>query len=294
MKRILVLGGGGVIGRNLCNALVELGHEAHAVDMDFPSNDLEPEEQRPKFTEQHVVDITHPNTLRHLVFQVQPNVIIHLAENNSIDPSQQDDVAHVNVASVMEMLRICARFSIRGIVGQWSGISSDSIIDPLSWSLHTRATMTRLFAKGNCVVNNVYIPRLLHYDYPASHFGNIVGRVWSHFAFGDRIIVDDNEYPRPNSEISDLKLSDPIKYCGIQDVVDAFVYQISRRTREPCHIVGIRASIEKLIGYALDQFNRETVTVYGRDEPHDFARIHGNQSDPIEQLIRRGFPVNPE
>ena len=71
MKRVLVTGGGGFVGRACLPVLADRGFEVHAVTRRVPPN--------PSRTQWHPGDLRDPTTIGSLMSRIQPTHLLHLA-----------------------------------------------------------------------------------------------------------------------------------------------------------------------------------------------------------------------
>lgn len=277
--KILITGGSGVIGYNLGCHLHDLGHEVHLVDV----SDIgvaSPEHPRYQLLLNfHYVDVTRLNSLLFLAHKIKPDRIIHLAEVASIDLPMHVEAMHTNLGGTSEFLYTCATLNIRGILGTWSALEE---YDLLTYSLNQRASLLKFFQKGNCVVNQVVIPQIFHPELPASHFGNLVGRLWNHIEIGQPFFIN---------EPSERHIINEVAYCDLERIYHTFDEQLSRNTRDPCYVDYVLASSKTLIGLALDVFDCEEATLVGRDEPREYKRIRQFDNHPIRQWINKAWII---
>ncbi len=71
--RILVTGAGGFVGLHLCEALLELGAEVHALSRNAESRGL------PNGIKAHSVDLQSLNSVKYCLSHVKPEIVYHLA-----------------------------------------------------------------------------------------------------------------------------------------------------------------------------------------------------------------------
>jgi nucleoside-diphosphate-sugar epimerase len=73
--RVLVTGGGGLIGKPLCDYLLDLGCEVHVMD-DFSNSDPANVDER---CHVHVINLVNNDRTIEIITSIQPSVIYHLA-----------------------------------------------------------------------------------------------------------------------------------------------------------------------------------------------------------------------
>lgn len=263
---VFVTGGGGVLGRNLSYKLAKLDHEVHVIDADLTDVD------RSKVAKVHLTDLTQINSLLKLAYAHKPKAIVHLAEIASIDTNLHVHAVRVNMGATAEMIHVCAKLDIRGVVGCWIPLHEHNM---MTQSLNQKASMVRFYDRGNTVVNIVQIPSILHPDYPTAIFGTFVNRLFNNIELGQPFFIADEGEDSVHS------------YCTVHEVCDVLIDQIGRRTRKPHLIEGCRVDyLKEFVGIALDVFDCDSATLVGREEPREYQRIRGREDHPIHRWIK--------
>jgi UDP-glucose 4-epimerase len=101
-RRVLVVGGGGFIGRNLCRALTNIGSGvAAAVNRRDASV--------PPAVEQYAADVRDASRVRQVTAQVNPDVVVHLAgsRSRSVRISEFRDSYATNLGGTLNVLEAC-------------------------------------------------------------------------------------------------------------------------------------------------------------------------------------------
>ena len=125
MTKVLVTGGSGFIGSNLCDRLLEEGHEVTVVD-DLSTGKLHNLQQARRNPDLPLsfqrVDITS-NALERVFAKAEPEVVLHLAAQIDVRRSVEDPVhdAMVNVIGTVNTLEASRRHGVRKVVFTSSG-----------------------------------------------------------------------------------------------------------------------------------------------------------------------------
>jgi nucleoside-diphosphate-sugar epimerase len=203
-------------------------------------------------------DIDDTGWIIHLMDKLRPDVVVHLAEINSIDPLMQVKAFKTNVGATAEVLYGCSRLNIRGVVGTWGMLEKQ--FSPTTTSMEMRRKLVGIYANGNAVINEVRMPIVLHPDFPSSSFRAFVNRAFNTTQLGQPFMLDQSE-----------TTTHTFRVCRVKKVVDAIIEIMQRRTREAFDVgndaTNNRASLERLISLALDVFKTESLTIYGRHDP---------------------------
>jgi UDP-N-acetylglucosamine 4,6-dehydratase/5-epimerase len=141
MESILVTGGTGFLGKRLGRTLRQLGHRVVLTGRNNKQNLVAAE-----FSGCDVLamDVSRIESVRDVVMQVQPSVIIHAAATKFVDISEQQplDAIDVNVVGSQNVARVAMERGARLVIG----ISTDKASPPVrnTYGL-TKALMERMF-----------------------------------------------------------------------------------------------------------------------------------------------------
>lgn len=269
---VFIVGGGGVLGRHLGYHFAKNGHEVHIFDIDTIDIDrnIIPNEQihiMPRGSSFNVLnDMTRSN---------HPHVIYHLAETASIDMHDHIYAIHDNLGLTSDVLYICARYNIRGIIGTWEPINNlNSSI--LVHSLNQKSELIKYFHKGNVVVNEARIPQLIHPGYPGIKFGAFLSRLAYHIEFNQPFYVGDE------CEI----YTDVRAYNTLEPVINELILMATVNTRRTITIEGYRYPLQSLIEFALHAFDVDSVTLVSKGEPREYTRTKCTDRNPIYKWVR--------
>jgi len=268
---IYIIGGSGVLGRHLGYHLACQHHKVYLFDIDtFDINrDIIPNEHIFKITPGHIFEI-----LNGFVRRKMPQVIFHLGETASIDTYANTQAIHDNIGLTSDVLNVCARYNIRGIIGTWEPIEnrSESV---LVHSLHQKSELIKYFHKGNVVVNEVQIPQIVHPNYPGVKFGAILNRLAYHIYCGEPFYIGD---------MSEVFLS-MRSFNSLPPIIEHLTQIMKRNTRKTITIEGYRYPFDSLIQFALHAHNVESATLVSRGEARVFRRKECVPNNPIYQWI---------
>ncbi len=158
--RIIVTGGAGFIGTNLCKKLVELGHEVTSIDNYSTGK-----------TENHIEGIRYENfDIRKIysykwVYNKHPDVIFHMAAIARIQPSFEQPKKYftTNANGTLEIVDYCAKNNVPLIYAGSSSHHSGKFKNPYTFSKDVGEEIVKLYQE--------------HYDLKASivRFYNVYG-----------------------------------------------------------------------------------------------------------------------
>jgi UDP-glucose 4-epimerase len=116
--RVLVTGGAGFIGSNICDCLLEQGHDVAIVD-DLSSGRHENVPPEASFFQVDVQDASLHDVFRAFA----PNVVCHLAAQIDVRRSVADPVAdaRVNILGALNMLECCRSFEVTKVLYSGTG-----------------------------------------------------------------------------------------------------------------------------------------------------------------------------
>jgi len=115
--KVLVTGGAGFIGSHVVDALVEAGHEVVVVDNFWEHGGGRVENVHPQ-AKLYQIDIRDWNTLSGVLVRNHPEVVYHLAAQNSVSYSTKNPAydASVNVVGMENLLETCTAHQVRKVV----------------------------------------------------------------------------------------------------------------------------------------------------------------------------------
>jgi len=158
--RIIVTGGAGFVGTNLCKKLVELGHEVTSIDNYSTGK-----------KENHIEGVRYENfNIRNIhdykwVYNEHPDIIFHMAAIARIQPSFEQPKKYftTNVNGTLEIADYCAKNNIPLIYAGSSSHHSGKFKNPYTFSKDIGEEIIQLYQE--------------HYDLKASivRFYNVYG-----------------------------------------------------------------------------------------------------------------------
>jgi len=162
MSKILVTGGAGFIGSNLCEALRDLGHDVTSLDNYFTGN-----------TENHVDGVYYYDFSTNLINEVFENetfdIVYHLGEYSRVEQSFEDIEAvwEFNKLGTYEVLKYVARTKAKLIyAGSSTKFADDSdgyVQSPYAWSKASNTELVKQYAEWYGL------------DYAITYFYNVYG-----------------------------------------------------------------------------------------------------------------------
>ena len=141
MERILITGGTGFLGKRLGKKLKEMGHVVILAGRNNKQNLL-----ASKFSDCEALpmDVCHIESVRDVVNQINPDVIIHAAATKFVDLSEKQpmEAVDINVIGSQNVARVAIDKKIKTVIG----ISTDKASPPVrnTYGL-TKALMERMF-----------------------------------------------------------------------------------------------------------------------------------------------------
>lgn len=163
MSRILVTGGTGFLGKRLGSRLREMGNETVLTGRNNKQNLL-----ASKFSgcESLAMDVSHIESVRDIMTEVRPDIVIHAAATKFVDISEKQpmEAIDVNVVGSQNVARVSIEKGVQLVLG----ISTDKASPPVRNTYGmTKALMERLF----CAMDNKSNTRFL-----CVRYGNVA---WS-------------------------------------------------------------------------------------------------------------------
>lgn len=269
--KIFIVGGGGILGRHLACRLVDDGNEVHVIDPDV----LDIDDDRVIYHGDHEA---MSSNLHMLVYTRKPDIIIHLGESHTVDALLVADHAISNLAITTQVLKCCAQYDIRGFVCGWHELKETNM---MTFALNKKCDIVKFFHRGNCIVNTIHLPHLLHANYPVSGYRTFINRLFNNIYYNQPFFIDESE-----EQIFD---HETIPVCSINYAVESITALLSTRTRDSMIVPGYRITPKKLFGTALDVFDQESVLLIGRNKPREFTRYRKPDTDTVRKWIRESW-----
>jgi UDP-glucose 4-epimerase len=202
--QIIVTGGAGFIGTNLCKKLVELGHEVTSIDS-YVTGKEENHIEGVKY-ERH--DIKYIYDYR-WVYDKHPDVIFHMAAIARIQPSFENPVDYfkTNANGTLEIVDYCAKNNVPLIYAGSSSHHSGKFKNPYTFSKDIGEEIIKLywehFNLKSTIVRfyNVYGP----YQLTEGGYTTLIGRWLNNIEKGIKCeIYGDGEQRRDFTHVDDI------------------------------------------------------------------------------------------
>lgn len=171
MKNILVVGGCGFVGSNLCGHLLNQGYSVSSLDNYFTGT-----------TNNHIDGVSYYKSeskdILNIDFETEFDTVFHLGEYSRVEQSFDDIdiVFEYNMQSIYSVLKFCRNNNSKLIYSGSStkfgddGECGDS--SPYAWTKKTNAELVRIYSSW------------FHLDYAITYFYNVFGpREISHGAY---------------------------------------------------------------------------------------------------------------
>ena len=290
IKKILVTGATGFIGKELINKLLEKNFEVHVLDRYVTGRyGLDRKDNLIK----HYANLTDYNRVRSIVREIQPNAVIHLASISAVSFSYDNyiEVSEVNYLGSINLAEACRQeannlkqFMVAGTSEEY-GMSITSNDKKLSES--SKLIPNSPYAVAKVAVDNYLNYMGLAYDFPYTIMRpfNTYGRIDNKHFFIERTIT---QMLTQNK----VYLGDPEAirdWVYVDDHVDAYVKALGndkaiKETFNICSGVGYTTRetaeiIAKLIG-----FKGETMWMQTPPRPLDAKVLIGDNSKAITYL----------
>jgi len=172
MKKILVTGGTGFLGKRLGKRLREMGHD---VVLTGRSNKLNLLASEFSGCPVLAMDVSHIESVRDIVTQTKPQIIIHAAATKFVDIAERQpmEAVDVNVLGSQNVARIAIEKGVELVIG----ISTDKASPPIrnTYGL-TKALMEKVFCSMEAKSATHFL--CVRYGNVAWSTGSVLG-IWS-------------------------------------------------------------------------------------------------------------------
>jgi hypothetical protein len=199
---------------------------------------------------------------------VQSDVVIHMAEDTVPLMTMPEDAMRNNVSFTTEVLSIAAQHGVRTLIICWKEFSYETPVTPWEASIIWRAELGSMFQRGNAVINQVFLPRIISPLHFTMTYGNLVKRFYKAATEGTPADVYSGE------------IDDHIEWCWVTQAVKEITRIMKRRTRAPKHIQGHMASAKSIAEYVAAKTNVEYIDV--RSPKDKLIRRAVYDSDTLE------------
>lgn len=201
---IIVTGGAGFIGTNLCKKLVELGHEVTSIDNYSTGK-----------KENHIEGVRYKNSdIRNVydykwVYNEHPDIIFHMAAIARIQPSFEQPKKYftTNANGTLEVVDYCAKNNVPLIYAGSSSHHSGKFKNPYTFSKDVGEEVVKLYQEHynlkSSIVRfyNVYGP----YQLTEGGYTTLIGRWLSNIEKGIECeIYGDGEQRRDFTHVDDI------------------------------------------------------------------------------------------
>ena len=254
MKRVVVTGGTGFVGANLCRRLLEEGHEVHCL--------LRPEYSRwriEKIRQElnlHIVDLTDESAVASVISKIRPEWIFHLAAHGAY--SWQRDLKQIvqtNILATINLVEASLKTGFEIFINTGSSSeygfkdhapTEEEWLDPNSYYAVTKASAT-LYCKYTSNRYNVPIPTVRLYSVYGAYEdpGRLIPTMILHGMKGQLPPLVDSKTARD--------------YIHIKDVENAYLLLAAQRRGQMGEVynlgTGIQTSLEQVVNVARDMFN---------------------------------------
>ena len=177
MSRILITGGTGFLGKRLGKSLRDDGH---VVTLSGRNNKQLMLASQFSGCEAYAMDVSNIESVRDIVTQTKPDIIIHAAATKFVDISEKQpmEAIDVNVVGSQNVARVAIEKNVKCVVG----VSTDKASPPVrnTYGL-TKALMERLF----CSMNNKSQTKFL-----CVRYGNVAWSTGSVLCIWRKMLLD--------------------------------------------------------------------------------------------------------
>jgi UDP-glucose 4-epimerase len=246
--RILVTGGAGFIGSNLCDGFVARGHEVAVFD-NLSTGFREFVNPAARF---YASDLTDAGAVDRCVAEFRPEVVSHHAAQIDVRFSVQDPIqdARTNILGSLALLESCRRHGVRKVIYASTGgaIYGEARFLPATED-HPVNPEAPYGASKHAVEHYLYIAKLLHgLDYTALRYPNVYGpRQNPHGEAGVNAIfiglMLEGKRPRIFGDGEQLR-----DYLYVDDVVSANLLALTQGSGETINLgTGVGTSVTDIV-----------------------------------------------
>jgi UDP-glucose 4-epimerase len=202
--QIIVTGGAGFIGTNLCQKLVELGHEVTSID----NYNTGKEENHIEGVKYLKYDIRHTYDYS-WVYNKRPDIIFHMAAIARIQPSFENPQEYftTNANGTLQIANYCAKNKVPLIYAGSSSHHSGKFKNPYTFSKDIGEEIIQLYQEHYGLLSstvrfyNVYGP----YQLTEGGYTTLIGRWLNNIEKGiDCEIYGDGEQRRDFTHVDDI------------------------------------------------------------------------------------------
>ncbi|NTU72686.1 NAD-dependent epimerase/dehydratase family protein [Candidatus Roizmanbacteria bacterium] len=276
MSKILITGGAGFIGSHIQDKLISLGHTVGIVD-NLRSGSRENIHPSARFFE---VDITDTDNLSETFVTFQPEIVYHLAAQNTVPDSMKDPQLdlNINIQGTFNVLSATHKYGAKKIIYTNTG-----------GALYGDVTDTQFPIKESELIDkptSFYGVSKLAAEYYLKLFGNVFGISWVSLrlanVYGPRqkgkgeagiIAIFTEKMVKGEKTTINGNGSHTRDYVFISDVVEAAIRALQYNKSDYFHVSsGIEVSNQQIYDIMSTYLDIHKTAQYGPERPGDVLR----------------------
>lgn len=276
MSNILITGGAGFIGSHIQDELIRLGHKVGIVD-NLRSGSKDNLHQSSTFFQ---VDITDQKALHEAIATFKPEIIYHLAAQNTVPDSMKDPQTDldINIQGTYNMLEAARQNGVKKIIYTNTGGALYGDVEDSALPIRESELIDR--------PSSFYGVSKLTAEYYIKLYGNVFGMAWVSLrlanVYGPRqkgkgeagiIAIFTEKFVGGQTPVINGDGSHTRDYVYVGDVVDAAVKALDYGKSDYFHVsTGIEVSNQQIYDIMSSYVGVTAKATYGPERPGDVHR----------------------
>ena len=272
MKKVLITGGAGFIGANFTQRFLDLGHSVHLIDQ--PEANLWRLEKIKDKINTHFIDLKDYEKLESFIFELKPDIIIHLAAYGTYPGNQKDikKTIETNILGTINLVNACSKINFDCLIN--TGSSSEYGIKDKPMQENDLLEPDNLYgvAKAAATMYCQHMAKKL--DLPIAVIRPF--SVYGYFEEKERLVPTVIKACLENSQLN-LSSSNSVRdYIFIEDLIDGYLTVIENIQNNKGEIFNLGIGEQKKISEVVEIVKKITQSPV---EPQ-YGQVKAAQAEP--------------